>query len=471
MTLLSGPEIGESAQASQIESVKIYSYFQKDWAVAGTVPFEKNYTIELRIGGYYRDGEPFPEEKIRQLENALKKPQVQGWDPLLLGEDADWFKNTREEAVALYQQKVCKPNTECLSQKQIEWYSTAVEDPDFVSHVQARFKADLKHFTSNTTKLNIQVILDNGDTIELKGRYLGFWLLPWEIKTAKKKYRTFHPALSHAVSALLPKKDRNQYRFSMTLLEYYVITTMRRGLQSFFETVATNEKMSEELAPLLQKYRTKKSHLRNWSVLDSNRRDGVWLSSLVRIQGPENLYLNTELKTHENHILERDKIFSLIDTLFERAVGVPWLIDYLEQHPKASASLEFNELWFEQMPFDAKGFTQDSQIIPINLYDFVRNMEKSEKIKLVQKIRPLLRDSFKLTIHDQNQIGSNWVLLPNGYMILNNLSGTELLDFISSFSGSNPSPQSGNWIAPNGMMFASDASWEELKGGAQALEK
>ncbi len=215
--------LGKPALAAEIESVKIRSYYNETWAIESD-PFDESYSIELRIGGYYRDLEPFPEENIRQLESALKEPPVEEWDLQWFGVDADWLKKTRDEALAKYQQDQCK--SKCLTAEQIEWYSAAIENPEFISSLLNHFKEALGSQKYDSSLLDVQVVMDNGDLIELKASFPGFWLLPWEVNASGEKYRTFNPALSHAVSALLPKKDMNQFRLSPTVLEYYVRRTM-----------------------------------------------------------------------------------------------------------------------------------------------------------------------------------------------------------------------------------------------------
>jgi len=323
------------------------------------------------------------------------------------------------------------------------------------STLQSRLDDVYRGFhTDDYPGMKVEVHLDNGDAITASSNSQHPLMLPWcvAVDNAPCK-KTYNAHISTALYDLLPEKFTNRERLRDTDtfgdLASEMGLYMSPSLEKQWNMIGVQQKDAQSLAKLRQHFTIRYADINTYNDLAFNevpntgkKVDENLQVILWRPGFPPQFTIEAHLLREHGKTLGVDEVFDKANHYANAVLAVPWLAEFLTNHPKERASVAY-----------VHGISMTDKAMKI----FARDMKATKREKLVERVRASQHEDVLL----QTGSGDWWIVLPDHSMILwrwasmhpilkwpkNTFSATECSDYGEVTGGCN-----GTLISPAGQI-------------------
>jgi hypothetical protein len=334
------------AQAQkQVSLIRIHS----GWIGMGT-PQDAEVVIRWQKGVFLRDGKPIAAAQVEALVNALEAHRIPKPEMANLGVTLEWLK----ERLPLVETEM--PDTfldATATQKQL--FERSFTDPDrmakVVPHLFFCCTLDAYPFAE------VEIDFEDGSKLSASSHSSNVFMIPWELNGKHEKgtiddhdgtfyYGTYNAEISRAVSALLPAKSVNKDRLIGEWLETLLAEKLIGQFKDQWNMLGVESRAGDALAVLRASYTVVQADISpdySEEFGDSGTAKGSHETNLAvnvhKASFPPNLSERLNLLFDRNKVEGLDEFLKTGGKYEALVLSVPWLNDYLREHPNEPAFL------------------------------------------------------------------------------------------------------------------------------------
>ncbi len=346
-------------------------------------------------------------EAVDEFFNAVSEPPIPEYDFFDMGFTQSWLEENLNEALKDLQD---------ISEAQKELYTNTFLDVQKV-HNGLRYYFG-SSWTDDYPEIRVEIIIMDEPDIVLKSTSQTMHMLPWKIRKTNdiKTIKTYNPRISRALANLLPDRFVSKERLSDSLLK----TNLHRGILSQisdeWSVLHTTHQMGSLLDPIKKEY-----------ILKSAGKAGIYITGIGHIDilklmiGHKNWSKNVFIEAsiaydEENNTLKDLQLF--LDTapkLVENFFSVEWFVNYVKTHEEVEVKIQY-EL--------------DKSLGDVYMEGFWNNMFKCRKEPVRDIVKQHHQEVVYIIIFERipdNFYSSQWIILPDGRVILYTFNGNKVL--------------------------------------------
>jgi hypothetical protein len=256
--------------------------------------------------------------------------------------------------------------------------------------------------------LEVQIKFES-NSVTIKSDDQHSFMIPWTIEESGKKRKTFDARISTAIAAILPTGALNKDRLGGANLSYGLNQEIRWGsMRGALETEDANEQFGDSIKKIKQKFKIQSSSV---SIGSGSGYEVNGWSGVVGKDGYYQIFIDSHLNRAGKKLPALNVFLKNAPDAFNRIIEVAWLWDWLKAHPLAK--IEINML---------DGVSVTSKLKSDLLPDLKKN-----KPDILQTISSQLDQSLYLTVLEDSNNYSRWILLPDKTMLLWHGTGKNVL--------------------------------------------
>ena len=395
----------QSQPSASVKTLEIHS----KWSGLGptensTLRIEQRKT-EYRTGGKRVDS-MLVEELLREIDLTSEKSTLQN-----LGITESWLQSNVETALP----KRLRDH----SQNEKDLFLTSFRDIRLIEELLPHILR--QGWTDDFPSIELRIVRNNGSTMLLTSERQNIFMTPFLIDQDGSARLSYNADLSRAIAALLPKGFTNRERLEGDHLASEVADSVMFHINDDLNLLETRNRIGPELKPLEDRYtlkETKVGYLSSVDIETMGENFPRWNAKLLRKDLPKNVEIGISLPLQNSRLTNFDLFLKDIDAIVSLPLSVPWLAQYLSEHPETLMEIRF---------------VTNRSMSPKAVSYFVETMKTLKAESLLAEAQPLL-DLSTFVEFSSPHGWSRWVALPDRRMILFDFQGDtalrwELRDF------------------------------------------
>ena len=396
------------------------------------------------------DGTAVEDSQVADLVSALRAIPNRRVDLRDLGIDSRWLADNFAMAEKRNDEL---ENHEQASKRQRDLFRQTFESPAKLEPIVASLFSAGRH-TDDNPWVQITVTFDDGSLQQAQSNSQYEFMLPWKIKGGSSQASGFNRAISRAIVALMPDGSTNRERLNGDAFPEVLGSAVMEAIQNDWNLLEVEEKCPQVLTALRRRYRLQTATISGDYATEYGREGSHDQPQETNIQAvvraPE-----FPARFNETVVLEKtgEQVFRVDQFLrqaniFERlSLSVPWLAEYLKDHPGVSIHLYY---------------VHSSSLADRGLKVFRADMHAIGRGLLATKI-VAIRDKVALLVIDENNgrtfTSSDWIVLPDLRMILWRFRGPT--SSLAPFQGRDCSPDDAEAVGGCvGRVKLANGEWE-----------
>ncbi len=366
--------------------------------------------VTRKSGAYLVNGKKIPDELIINLLSAIDAPIVAKPDLANLGITQEWLDANAEKAIKEYAAayfSLAAPNQQAL-------YFSSFKDPKFIEKVLPR----LFNFVASDDYPNVEIETTGADgrVINVSSKAQPLFMLPWVISGDGRRLETYNADIARAVASLMPKKFANKERLAGAGLGYELARAVMDEIKDRWELLNVENKAKSYLDQLRQGFTVTNAEINPYHNVDYGQK---WVNgsatetnlhaTLRRPDFPKNFSIGIVLPFKDGKVENVDGFLNGIERYKDLAFSVPWLKDYLMNHPNVRVELRF---------VNNHSFSEKAMKI------FAKDMERNQP--LVNEVATAQKDVCLLLV-GRKYYEAYWLILPDKRMAIWRFRGHDAL--------------------------------------------
>jgi hypothetical protein len=419
---------------NNVREVRIHT----GWGGLGT-PQSADVIIRQADGRFLSNGKLVDASSVQALVAALDAPVIAKPDLGNLGITSSWLQ---AQATSAEQQLAGKFSEASASQKEL--FVTSFTDLATITKVVRELFGYVRFDDYPSAK--VEVVFEDGSTLSAESDSYYAFMIPW--KLSKKGEVTYNANLSRALSALMPPDTVNRERLAGQGLVTELAETLMLNIEPEWNLRGVESRAGDALAALRDVYTVERADInpyhnveygKSWRLKGTHETN--MHATLHRSTMPANVF-DELILTYDQNKVQGVREFLKSGARYEAmALSVPWLRDYLLQHPKENLYI-----------FQVHGSSFGEHA----MQTFAMDMQARGREDLIAEVRSQQPQIALLKIG-----AADWLLFPDKHMMLWRYDGPSGLfnwtpaDFSPGQCGayrSNYGGCSGREVAPDGTL-------------------
>lgn len=317
---------GATAQEN-VRQIGIHS----GWGGLGA-PQNTDVLIRSKDGAFVRDGKRVDAAQVRALVSALQAPRVPKPDMDNLGVTLAWLK---EHVTSQHP----RARTQALqtTATQQELFTTSFTNPGLI----AKVLPELFEFsrTDDYPFAEVELTFENGSKIRASSHSYYVYMLPWTFDGENDE--SYNVDISRAVSALLPPKTVNKERLGGDDFLKELVDAVMGSIETEWNLHGTEDRAGDAIRALRSAYIVERADINPyhnvaygipWSAKQPHETN--LHVTLHKTTFPPNVSEELILLYGHDRVQGVDEFLKTGTKYEDLALSVPWLNDYINEHPK-----------------------------------------------------------------------------------------------------------------------------------------
>jgi len=329
---LTGIVSGQSATKS-VRKIELHS----GWGGLGT---PQNFTVIIRREtgrGYTRNGMLINAALVNAFISSLDVPVVAKPQMDNLGVTAVWLRNNLHLA-----EKTVSGRFADATPTQRSLFESSFVNPTLM----AKVISDLFSYSSfdDNPYASCEVTFDDGSTVTAKTHSYYVFMIPW---TISDRGETYNAAISRTFSALLPPETTNKQRLTADEFVSKLAETLLQTIEPEWKMRGVEDHAGDALKSLRTAYAVKAADINPYHDVAFGRRweekgphETNLQATLHKPSFPPNLNEHLVLEYNQDKVQGLDQFLASGGIYESLVLSVPWLKEYLRQHPSETVTLE-----------------------------------------------------------------------------------------------------------------------------------
>ncbi len=213
--------------------------------------------------------------------------------------------------------------------------------------------------------ITVEILFDNGETIKLSSIAKHMYMVPWTIEKNNKTITNYNVEISKALGKLLHPKCANHYRVHVDLAKAIEQIVWKGDIRKpwhsdLSKTLRSLKTLGDEVSSIKQEFRILESYIR---TKEYTGKDDQWTAKLNHQKWPSNLAVNYSTVIENGKPNLGDYFPEAIKKIGDKVLTVPWLAQYIREHPFYLFSIEYEKglsltqsqyseimQWFHELP-------------------------------------------------------------------------------------------------------------------------
>jgi hypothetical protein len=328
---LKGIVSGQSTTKS-VRKIELHS----GWGGLGT-PQNSTVIIRRENGRYVRNGMPIDAALVDAFISALDAPTVAKPQMENLGVTSIWLRNNLHLA-----EKAVSGSFADATPTQRSLFESSFVNPTLM----AKVVSDLFSYSSfdDNPYASGEVTFDDGSMLTAKTHSYYVFMIPW---TISDRGDTFNAAISRTFSALLPTKTTNKQRLVADEFVSKLGETLLQRIEPEWKMRGVEDRAGNALKSLRTAYTVKAADINPYHDVAFGRRweekgphETNLQATLHKPGFPPNLNEHLVLQYEQDKVQGLDQFLASGGKYESLVLSVPWLKEYLGQHPSETVTLE-----------------------------------------------------------------------------------------------------------------------------------
>jgi len=419
-----------------------------DWGGLGT-PQNADVIIRWKDGVFVCDGKPVNAALVDGLVATLEIPIIGKPDLENLGVTPAWLK----AHVASAEQKLPGKFSEA-SASQKELFATSFTDSALIANVvPALFQYGR---LDDNPYAKVEIVFEDGSKLSAESHSYYPFLIPWRL--SEKGEETYNANISRALSALMPAHTVNKERLAGQEFVSALAEALMLNIEAKWNMRGVESRAGDALASLRSAYTVERADINpyhsqefgeSWNVKGPHETN--LHAILHRPSLPANVFDELILLYDHNQVQGVEAFLKVGVKYEEMTLSVPWLKDYIEQHPKENVYI-----------FQVHGTSFGGHA----MHTFALDMKARGREDLIAEVQAEQSQITLLSIG-----AADWLLFPDKHMMLWRYGGPSGLlkwtpsDFPPGQCGSYQSNYggcSGRETMPDGTLVAEHAFRDQV---------
>lgn len=354
-------------------------------------------TIRGTPDGFERNGKPVKPALVHALVSAAEARAISKPDPVNLGITKSWLQSQLASVEGRMRGQMSAATT-----RQKALFESTFTDPEKVSSIVPRLFTYTKF--DDYPYAEVKIKFSDGSEVTLTSHSYYEFMLPWTTHGANGE-ETYNADISRAISALLPSKSVNKERLEEVEFGFDLADAVMNSIDKEWKDIGAEDHAGDSLAKLRSRYTISASEINPYH----NAEYGVsWRAkgphetnlhvTLHRPGFPPNLAVEAVFLSEGGKIQGVDEFLQTGLRYENLTLSVPWLMDWLGEHPDSHAWL-----------FNVHGLSVGEHA----MQTFSKDMELRKRNDLVEKVRAEQSEIALLKID-----GADWLIFPDRHLLL-----------------------------------------------------
>lgn len=443
--------------ASAVHAQKIVRQIEihSGWGGLAT-PQNADVLIQRKNGAFVCNGKPVDATKVQALVTALEAPSIPQPEMNNLGLTPEWLKANTQ----LAEQKLPGRLSDATAdQKQL--FESSFTSPEVIKKVVAALFGYVSMDDYPFAK--IAITFEDGSKLTADSDSYYAFMIPWQL--SDKSMPSYNVNISRALSVLMPPKAPNKQRLAGEEFISALADRLSDQIKDEWNLLGVESRAGDALSKLRSVYTVERADINPYHNVDYGK---AWsekgphetnLNVTIRKPSfPPNVSEDVVLLYDQNRVEGVDEFLRTGAKYEDLALSVPWLNDYIREHPKEA-------VWL--------AYVHHSSFSDHAMLSFTLDMKARGREDLIPVVRA-----------QQNQIALlkigfvYWIVFPDKHMMLWRYDGPSGFlkwnrsNFPAGLCGSyqgNDVGCSGREIMPDGTLASEHASRDqECMGAHQA---
>lgn len=369
------------------------------WGGLGT-PQNAVVSIQRKGAAFVCNGKAVNAPSVKGLVAALTAPTIAKPDINNLGVTPAWLK-----ANAASQRPRARAQATETTANQRQLFDTSFTNPEVIAKILPSLFAYVSF--DDYPFASVEVAFADGSKLAAETHSYYLHMLPWKI--SGQNAETYNADISRAVSALLPAKTANKERLAGAGLASRLAEAVLSSIETEWNLLGSDERAGEALRALRITYNVIEAEITPYHHPDygtatykGEPEEMNLHATLHRPSLPPNVtdalvlrYVNGKVEGVEQFLKSAAKYEEL-------ALSVPWLSDYIRQHPRVPVRISY---------------VHDLSIGDKAMRTFTADMKARGRDDLVQQVRSL-QSAIALLIIGNTYSESYWLVFPDKHLML-----------------------------------------------------
>jgi hypothetical protein len=366
---------------------------------------DKTFLDIFRDGEAYKLGDDVVDTKlVAALANALREPVNPEPNREDLGFTSAWLKANASSLGQNFAATVYYGGGNHIHQAAFE---SAFADPAVVDKAvpllfQHRFCVDCDHFTQS---VEISVRFDDGTRIDARTSSESPYMLPWHLQSGGRDVVAYNADISRAIAALMPEVSANRSR----LAGEHLATELGHIVLNEEEKEARLQDIENETGETLSAIRSRYTvgyaginKLPESGLFGTGEAESNLHLQLTTPDWPPNFREEVALAYVNGSVVGTEKFLSDGPKFEKLVLSVPWLGNFVRNHPKVPIELSF---------------VHDASLSDAALTLFSADMKAIGREKQIPEVEGA-KDKIALLSLGSGTTHSQWLVFPDQHMLL-----------------------------------------------------
>lgn len=350
--------------------------------------------------GYTESGQPIARALVNTLVATLREPVISKPDLASLGVTQQWLNANAESQ---------KPHSSSApgdpTPGQRDLFEKSFSDQEVIARVFPKLFQGFH--TDDYPAVRVEVTMDDNSKLVAYSRSQFAFMLPWCVGPDEKA--SYNSAISHAVSALLPKKTVNKNRLATADLASELSEAVMSEIESAYDLQGVDDKVGSDLSRLRRSYSvtfaTIDPYLRpeyGPDRFNAKHQEINLHATLHKESFPVNVVQEVTLQDLNGHIQGIDRFLASADKYEELVLSVPWLNEYILEHPKTEVRLTY---------------VHEASLCDQALRRFAADMKLRKREDLAAKVKAQQKEIALIQV-GRRYAESYWLVFPDKHSLL-----------------------------------------------------
>lgn len=387
------------AQVREIREIKITS------AWGGLGPFgQSELTITSKNNGYYSKNGKVEKQLVDDLLKAIDEPEIKEPSLSNLGITQEWLNANAEKGIQEYASGYFSFSVE--NQKAL-YYSTFKDLQIMQKLLPSVFRGG---WTDDYPRIEIKITELDGTNFIVRSDAQPLFMLPWEINSKNKTFKTYNANIAKTLANLLPKNFTNRERLKGDYLSSKMANLVMDFIEDDWKRLEVENKASDTFIAIKKDYKIISAEMNSNHGIDFGdewEKDKILEKNihflLKKDEFPDNFAIQLKLTRQKDKVENLNSFQNNINKYQSLIFSVPWLKNYLESG-KQKVELRF----IRNRSFSEKAMKK-----------FAEDMNKIGKKDLISEIEGQKENIALIGVGGWLEYyQSYWLVLPNKNVIL-----------------------------------------------------
>jgi hypothetical protein len=348
--------------------------------------------------GFTLQGKPVDSVLVETLIHALQAPAIAHPQAENLGITVEWLHQHGhdKEPKASAQGIDTTPGQHSL-------YESAIMNPQVIAKALPGLFNNMH--TDDYPHVRLEVRFTDGSKLKAASDSQFPFMLPWSVGGRE----TYDAGISRALAALMREKTTNRERLAGEDLSDVLIDGVMQQIEDEWNLRGAEDTVGPDLERLRRDYRIKNVELDGWLTpqygpekFDSEKIELSLHAKLHRASMPVNVFTALTLKVEDGKLIGLDEFLEQKDRYEKLVLSVPWLREYIRQHPKVRIDIQY---------------VDDASMGLKALSTFRGDMKLREKPQLIAEAEQKRQQIALVTAGDDYR-DTYWLIFPDKQMVL-----------------------------------------------------